>query len=85
MILLSNLIAVEQYDYVIKSGLPFIILANKADKIAITKVDNAVNDLQNQINPMKDARFLPFSAERKIYQEPVWNEIEKYIYTKTTN
>lgn len=67
------------YDYVIRSGLPFIIIANKADKIAITKVDTAVNDLQNAINPMKDAVCLPFSAERKIYQDDVWNEVEKYI------
>ena len=67
------------YDYVIRSGLPFIIIANKADKIAITKVDGAVKDLQSTLNPMKDAIFLPFSAERKIYQEAVWEEIEKFI------
>lgn len=41
------------YNYIISSGLPFIILANKADKIAITKVDNAVSDLQKQINPIR--------------------------------
>lgn len=67
------------YDYVIRSGLPFIIIANKADKIAITKVDGAVKDLQSTLNPMKDAIFLPFSAERKIYQDDVWKEIEKFI------
>ena len=67
------------YDYVIRSGLPFIIIANKADKIAVTKVDKAVEDLQNELNPMKDATFLPFSAERKIYQDDVWKEIEKFI------
>ena len=67
------------YDYIIRSGLPFIIIVNKADKIAITKVNDAVNDLQNQINPMKDAICLPFSAERKIYQDDVWNELEKYM------
>ena len=67
------------YEYVIRSGLPFIIIANKADKIAVTKVDKAVEDLQNELNPMKDATFLPFSAERKIYQDDVWKEIEKFI------
>ena len=41
------------YNYIISSGLPFIILANKADKIAITKVDNAVSDLQKQINQIR--------------------------------
>ena len=41
------------YNYIISSGLPFIILANKADKIAITKVENSVFDLQKQINPIR--------------------------------
>ena len=67
------------YDYVIRSGLPFIIIANKADKIAVTKVDSAVTNLQNEINPMKDAIFLPFSAERKIYQDDVWKALAEYI------
>lgn len=67
------------YNYVISSGLPFIILANKADKIAITKVNNAVLELQKQINPIGDITTLPFSSERKIYKDEVWNIIEQYI------
>ncbi len=67
------------YDYVIRSGLPFIILANKADKIAITKVDDTTNNLQKKLNPIGDIPTLPFSSERKIYMENVWNEIEQYI------
>ncbi len=65
------------YNYVISSGIPFIILANKADKIAVTKVDQAVLDLQKQINPIGDITILPFSAERKIYTDRVWKEIER--------
>ena len=67
------------YNYVISSGLPFIILANKADKIAITKVDGAVSKLQKEINPIGDITTLPFSSERKIYKDEVWNIIEQYI------
>ena len=67
------------YNYVISAKLPFIILTNKADKIAITKVDNAVKNLQKQINPIGDVTTLPFSAERKIYKDDVWNIIEQYI------
>lgn len=67
------------YNYIISSGLPFIILANKADKIAITKVDAAVLDLQKQINPIGDITTLPFSSERKIYKDDVWKYIEEYI------
>ena len=57
------------YNYIISSGLPFIILANKADKIAITKVDNATKELQQHINPIGDIQTLPFSSERKIYKD----------------
>ena len=67
------------YNYVISAKLPFMILANKADKIAITKVDGVVKELQKQINPIGDVPTLPFSAERKIYQEDVWKLIEEYI------
>ncbi len=67
------------YNYIISSGLPFIILANKADKIAITKVDSAVSDLQKAINPIGDITTLPFSSERKIYKDDVWNIIDEFI------
>ena len=67
------------YDYIIRSGLPFIILTNKADKIASTKVENTVKELQKQINPIGDIKMLPFSAEKKIYTEDVWNVIEEFI------
>ena len=67
------------YDYIFKTNLPCIVIANKADKIAITKVDDAVINLQNILNPLKDIAFLPFSSERKIYTDRVWEEIEKYI------
>ncbi len=67
------------YNYIISSGLPFIILANKADKIAITKVDYTVSELQKQINPIGDITTLPFSSERKIYKDKVWKIIKQFI------
>ena len=67
------------YDYIINQNLPCIILANKADKIAVTKVDNQVKELQDILNPLKDLKFMPFSAERKIYTDDAWEEIEKYL------
>ena len=67
------------YDYVIRSGLPCMILANKADKIAKTKVDDYVKNIQKQLNPIGDITTLPFSSERKVYSDEVWKIIEKYI------
>ena len=67
------------YDYVIRSGLPCMILTNKADKIAVTKVSDAVSTLQKSLNPIGDITTLPFSSERKIYKDEVWNIIDEFI------
>lgn len=67
------------YDYIFKTNLPCIVIANKADKLAVTKVDDAITNLQNILNPLKDITFLPCSSERKIYTDKVWKEIEKHI------
>lgn len=67
------------YDYILNSRLPFIIIANKADKIATTKVDSATNEIKKYLNVLDNTTVLPFSSERKIYTDSTWNELEKYI------
>ena len=67
------------YRYIISSGFPCLILANKADKIAVTKVDRVVKDLQKQLNPIGDIPTLPFSSERKIYKDEVWEFIDAHV------
>ena len=67
------------YRYIINSEKPCIIITSKADKIAVTKVDKQVQDLQNELNPLKDLTFIPFSTERRIYTEKAWEEIDKYL------
>ncbi len=70
---------VMMYDYIINTGFPCLILGNKADKLAPTKVEEVIKNLQNELNPLKDLTFLPFSSENKIYTEAVWKEIDKRI------
>ncbi|MFR2533655.1 MAG: ribosome biogenesis GTP-binding protein YihA/YsxC [Clostridia bacterium] len=67
------------YQYIIQAQKPCMIIANKADKIAVTKVDKQVEDLQSMLNPLKDLPFLPFSAERRIYTDAVWETIHHYL------
>ena len=69
------------YSYVMKSNLPFIVLANKSDKIAPTKVDSYVEDLKKDFG-ISFSTILPFSSERKIYKDVVWQEIEKLLNSK---
>ena len=37
------------YDYVMRSNLPFMVLANKADKIAPTKIEAYVEDIKKEL------------------------------------
>ena len=66
------------YDYILKTNLPFIVITNKADKIAITKVDDAKNKIKDFLG-ISYSTIIPFSAERKIYTEAIWNEVTKLI------
>jgi GTP-binding protein len=66
------------YDYILRSNLPFIVITNKADKIAITKVDAEVERIKETLG-ISFSTILPFSSERKIYIENAWKEIEKFI------
>lgn len=65
-------------DYIKKTNLPFIIVANKADKFAVTKVDNEICRLKEYLG-LSFTTLIPFSAERRIYTDSTWEEIEKFI------
>lgn len=67
------------YNFIFKTNLPCIVIANKADKIAPTKVNSYVQALQEVLNPLKDLKFLPFSSEKKIYTEDVWKSIDEKL------
>lgn len=66
------------YDFILKQNLPFMIVTNKADKIAITKVDSEVERIK-EILGISYSTIIPFSSERKIYTENAWKEIEKFL------
>lgn len=67
------------FNYIRSAGHNYIVLANKADKIAPTKVQSYVEDLKNSLQANENDIILPFSSEKKIYTEETWKEIEKYI------
>ena len=66
------------HKYILKNNLPYIVVTNKADKIAVTKVDTAVEEIKKYLG-LSYTTILPFSAERKIYTDKVWEELEKYL------
>ncbi len=66
------------YDYILKTNLPFIVVTNKADKIAITKVEDAKNKIKDYLG-ISYSPIFPFSSERKIYKDEIWNTIINFI------
>ena len=52
------------YDYILKTNLPFIVVCNKADKIAITKVDGEVERIKEFLGISYTPTFA-FSSERQ--------------------
>lgn len=67
------------YNYIRSTNIPFIIVANKADKIAVTKVDDAVEEIRKELQILAGTPIIPFSSERRIYSEKTWEEISKRI------
>lgn len=67
------------YNYIRSTNIPFIIVANKADKIAVTKVDTAIEQIKEELQILAGTTIIPFSSERKIYSEKTWEEISKMI------
>ena len=66
------------YDFILKQNLPFMIVTNKADKIAVTKVEAEVQRIKEFLG-ISYSTIIPFSSERKIYTENAWKEIEKFL------
>lgn len=72
------------YEYLLKSNKPFLVVCNKADKIAITKVENEIKNIANELKIKElgleeKVKVLSFSSERRIYTDRIWEELENYI------
>lgn len=67
------------YNYIRSTNIPFIVIANKADKLAVTKVDIAIEEIKKELKILSGVTVIPFSSERRIYSEKTWEEISKII------
>ncbi len=70
------------YNYIRNTNIPYIVIANKADKIAVTKVNNAIQEIKKELNILAGTEVVPFSSERKIYTENAWKQISNLIVKK---
>lgn len=73
------------FNYIRSIGHKYIVLANKADKIAPTKVQSYIDDLRNILEANNDDVILPFSSEKKVYSDDVWKNIEMILKGMNNN
>ncbi len=69
---------ITMLDYIKSTGSRYIVIANKTDKIAKTKVDSYIDDLAKQLDVDEDLIF-PYSSETKQYVESTWEIIEESL------
>ena len=60
------------YSYILKKNIPFLIICNKADKIAKTKVKEYVEKIKKDLNTSYSP-IIPYSTEKKEYIEDTWD------------
>ena len=60
------------YSYILKKNIPFLIICNKADKIAKTKVNEYVEKIKKDLN-ISYSPIIPYSTEKKEYIEDTWD------------
>lgn len=63
------------YDYLVSYNIPFTIIANKADKLPKTKIDDYIMDITKTLFA-KEA-IIPFSSENKLNLDIVIDKIKE--------
>lgn len=67
------------HEYIKSTNKPYLIVANKADKIAVTKVADRIIEMKKELKLNDEEILLPFSSERRIYLEEIWSNIDILI------
>lgn len=68
---------VLMYQFLNDNQFPFAILANKADKIAPTKIPLYLDNIKNKLKLDDDIVILPFSSEKKIFTDDVLDLLDE--------
>ena len=67
------------YDYLINSELNFIIVPTKADKIAVTKVQDYCNVIKEELNIPEEIDIIPISSTKKSNLDTIWQVISEIL------
>ena len=70
---------IMMYDYLINSELNFIIVPTKADKIAVTKVQDYCNVIKEELNIPEEIDIIPISSTKKSNLDTIWQVISEIL------
>ncbi|MBQ7377568.1 MAG: YihA family ribosome biogenesis GTP-binding protein [Clostridia bacterium] len=66
-------------SYLESTGLPFLVVATKADKLSKTATEQAIEAIKAALPELPDLTVIPFSSVSRIGKEEVWKEIYKVL------
>ena len=71
---------VTMADWFIQSGCPFVVVANKLDKLKKSEIEPNIQTIRQDLDLPEDCPVIPFSAEKGIGRE----ELLRHIYSVVT-
>lgn len=66
-------------QFLVDLGIPFILVATKADKLSKTATEKAISEMKDTYFSEIDATILPFSSLSRLGKEDVWKEIYRAL------
>ncbi len=67
---------ITMYQWLRGFGLNTLIIATKADKISRSQINLRINDVKKVLQLDNTVKVIPFSSEKRIGLEAVWDEID---------
>ena len=66
-------------DFLLQTGLPFLIVATKSDKLSKTALEKALAEMKEAYFAEIDVPVIPFSSETRLGKDILWNEILRVL------
>jgi GTP-binding protein len=67
------------FNWILHTGLSYLVIANKADKLSKNELSNNVNIIKNTFKMVNTDFIIPFSSKTKLGKDKSIELIEKYI------
>ncbi len=65
-------------DWLLQSGMPFLVVATKMDKLNKTEAAKVVTSIRKDADIPEEIPIIPFSSETKEGKQPLWSQILGY-------